>query len=212
MSEEFQKHLFNVFEQEDSGVGAQQGTGLGLSIVKQLLTLMKGTISINSAPSVGTTVHIHLDMLLAENVPQEKTETSVELELLSGKHVLLAEDHPLNQKIAVRLLEKVGILTHVVTNGQDSVKAFLEQPICMMPFYWTFVCRLWMDWRPQKRSVPVGVPNAEHIPLIALSANAYMEDIQKALEKGMNAHLAKPIESNALYKTLSKLIKNKEVG
>ena len=208
MSEEFQKRLFEPFVQEDNKMTSSiEGTGLGLSITKSLLELMGGSISIESEEGKGTRVVIELSGELASG-REEKTEGKdggqACTDILEGKRVLLVEDHPLNTEIAKRLLGKKGLLVTSVENGKMALERFAASE----PFFFDVIL---MDVRmpvmdgiaAAKKIRELNRPDAEVIPIIAMTANAYTEDVQKTKDAGMDIHLAKPIEPEKLYQTLT---------
>ncbi|MDD3369791.1 MAG: PAS domain-containing protein [Lachnospiraceae bacterium] len=213
MSEDFIKNqLFHPFAQKQNEVTSQYaGSGLGLSIVKSLVEMMNGRIEIESRMGKGTTFSVYFDF---ERVDQEKAkkiqadhiEKKVYTqEQLKGKHILIAEDHPLNAQIARKLLEKVGCTTTIAENGRFAVQAFTDS---RMNEYDAILMDIRMPVmngleasrmiRSEKRA------DACTIPIIAMTANAYDEDVQKSMDAGMNAHLSKPIEPIKLYETLAR--------
>ncbi|MFA6829922.1 MAG: response regulator, partial [Bacilli bacterium] len=213
MSEAFMKHLFHPFEQEDTSYSSNlKGTGLGLSIAKTLVELMGGTIKIESKQNIGTTVLIHLAFKLATEAEIRKTGSLKQINYdetkLQNRHILLAEDHPLNAQIAIKLLEKKGIIVTHCENGQAAVEAFKKSE----PDYFDIIL---MDIRmpimdgleATKEIRKLDHPNSKTIPIIAMTANAYDEDINQTRDAGMNYHLSKPIQTDLLYQTLIKALK-----
>ncbi|MCI2047253.1 MAG: ATP-binding protein [Faecalibacterium sp.] len=209
MSEEFQKHMFEPFSREDTPeTQTIEGTGLGLSIVKQLVEMMHGTISVESAREKGTTFTVVLPM--QEAFPQEqrsahRTEYG-DFSVLAGKRILLTEDNRINAIITRTLLEKKNVQVDCATNGQEAVEHFAAAPgsydaILMdvrMPI---------MNGLDAARAIrALACPEAQTVPIIALSANAFAEDIHKAQQAGMNAYLSKPIEPQDMYHTLAEQI------
>ena len=194
MSPEFTEHIFDEFSQENSGARTQyQGTGLGMAITKQYVDLMGGTISVESEKGKGTTFTVELPLALAE--PIKKAPEHVAPKNLSDLHVLLAEDNDLNAEIAAVLLEDKSMQVTRAVDGQATLETFRDNPAgtfdvilmdIMMP-------RL-NGYEAAKaiRSLP-GRPDGHTIPIIAMTANAFAEDVQAAMDAGMNAHLAKPI-------------------
>lgn len=220
MSETFMKHMFEPFVQENvSGMFPREGTGLGLTIVKKFVELADGTISVESEPNVGTTVTLHMKRELptkeeVEELKQQKSLSTHYPEVLRGKKVLLCEDHPINREITVRQLKEAGIDTDCAEDGRkgvdmlnstpegyyDAVLMDIRMPV-LNGIEATKVIRLL-----QRRDV-------KEIPIIAVTANAYSEDVTSALEAGMNAHIAKPVDLNQLCETLARLIaERKERG
>ncbi|MDD3402983.1 MAG: ATP-binding protein, partial [Hespellia sp.] len=208
MSEKFQTHMFEPFERETNSMGTVQGSGLGLSIVRQIVALMGGTMTVESKQGEGTSVCVRLELEIAAEKQQTVETNQIDLDILRNCHVLVAEDHPLNQQIAQRLLQKVGVSVTLVNNGQEAVECFEEcgkdyDAILMdmrMPVM-DGLCAARMIRRISKAW-------AKTIPIIAITANAFKEDKEEATAAGMNAHLAKPIDPLLLYQTLAIQITN----
>ncbi len=208
MSREFQERLFEPFVQEDNKITSRiEGTGLGLSITKSLLELMGGSIAIESEEGSGTKVIIEL---VCELVPQGEQEPDKEegeenfTEILEGKRVLLVEDHPLNMEIARRLLKKKGILVTSAENGKMALERFAASEPAFFDLILMDVRMPVMDGLTAAKKIrELDRPDATGIPIIAMTANAYTEDVQKTKDAGMDLHLAKPIEPEMLYQTLT---------
>lgn len=216
MSEDFLPKLFTPFEQEDARNDAKrQGTGLGLSIVKSIVTLMNGTVSVESEKGKGSRFIIEWDVKTVPKalVPQDQTASDAQPSSpasLAGRRVLLAEDQPINAMIAERLLAKEDVSTEVAENGKEAVRLFSEAA----PGYYDAVLmdiRMpEMDGLEAARTIRgLNTADAKTVPIIAMTANAFDEDVQKSMAAGMNAHLSKPIEPQRLYETLAGLIKPK---
>ena len=209
MSEEFQRHMFEAFTQESSNVTTEyQGSGLGLAIVKQLVGLMGAVMSVKSKLGEGTEFSIRFRFPIAEAVGEaEQKKTTIQTGQLRGKRVLLAEDHPLNTKIAVMLLEKAGVFVVAAENGQAALEMFES----VSEQYFDAVL---MDIRmpvmngldAAKAIRRLDRSDAKAVPIIAMTANAFDADVKESLRAGMNAHLSKPIEAEILYETLARLI------
>ena len=205
MSREFQKRMYEAFEQEHSSQDVG-GTGLGLSIVKRLVDLEGGTITCKSEQGRGTEFSVSLMARIAPEPAQPEgmqKETVPQKTELYGKQVLLCEDHPLNVRIAERLLQKWGVEVTVAENGARGVELFTASE------QWDFDAILMdirmpvMDGLEAARNIrALDRPDAKMIPIIAVTANAFDEDIRKSVEAGINCHLAKPINPKQLYKTL----------
>lgn len=205
MSEEFQKNMFEPFSKEANPLSkAEGGTGLGLAISRSLLKKMGGTIMCKSKLGEGTTFEI----IIPYNTPTkeeirkyEKIKNVQKNEIkLEGKKVLLCEDVEINIRIARKILEEKGMIVDCAENGEIAVeKAKNEQFDVIL-----------MDIRMPRMDGFEATKKIrqfdKEIPIIALSANAYLEDLQKSLEVGMNAHLTKPISKEKLYETLLQLI------
>lgn len=212
MSEAFQKHMFQPFLQEDTGVSAQlQGTGLGLSITKKLVELMGGTIQVISKEGRGTQVRIHLELEIAQDATDAKQSLAAESNhsvQLAGKRVLLVEDHPLNAEIATRQLEKQHMQIEHAENGKIAVELFERSP---RSYYDAVI----MDIRmPVMNGIEAAKairnmkrPDAKTVPIVAMTANAYDEDVRRSFSAGMNAHLSKPINPDELFGTLSRAMR-----
>lgn len=213
MSEEFAAKVFEAFEREkDADVNKIQGTGLGMSIVKSIVDLMGGTIDVKTKKGAGTEFIVNLTLSLqsAEDIEKsekEEKQSISEKKDFSGKKVLLADDVMVNRQIAKKLLEKMGLTVDTAENGQEAiekVKSYgegcfdavlmdIQMPI-MDGYEATAIIRGLED--PDKASVPI----------IAMTANAFSEDIKKATDAGMNGHIAKPIDIKQMTETLSRIL------
>jgi signal transduction histidine kinase/CheY-like chemotaxis protein len=210
MSEEFQKTMFDPFSQEEKNQTlAMSGTGLGLSIVKSLVALMGGEITVRSAPNVGTTFTVSLPMEKSNGAFEKEASSSQEdLSILRGKKILLCEDNPLNSKIAKALLENQGMLVEVAVNG----KAGLDRFVNAMPHTYDLILMDMrmpvMDGLESAKAIRASRKNdAKTIPIVAMTANAYDEDIDACLQAGMNSHLAKPVDPPLMYKEIAKQLR-----
>lgn len=204
MSEEFLNKIFEPFSQENT-VGQKvelKGTGLGMAIVKNLVDLMQGTINVESKQGEGTKITIDLCF-----VPQEKGELINEneqlLEELAGRKVLLVEDNFINVEIAKSMLDEVKISYDVALNGQEAIDKFMaskenEYNAILMDVMMPVLDGI--EATKQIRSLDR--VDAKYIYIIAMTANAYIEDKQAVLEAGMNEHISKPIDFNHLYNLL----------
>ena len=234
MSEEFLPHMFDAFSQEDSTVTTKYGsTGLGMSITKSLVELMNGQIDVQSKKGQGTTFTITLvmgDVDGAEKIVVEKYESindnnagyeesgnasgsaaSENVSILKGKRILIAEDVEVNLEIMKMLLAMEGMESEEAENGKIAVQKFENSD----PGYFDAVL---MDMRmPEMGGLEatriiraLDREDAKDIPIIALTANAFDEDVQRSIQAGLNAHLSKPVEPELLYETLRKLIRTKQ--
>ena len=208
MSKEFQKNMFKPFVQEDNGITSKiEGTGLGLSITKSLVELMDSKLYIESEKGKGTKVTIHFEIELAEDKPETcnstQTTSGITPNILNGKRVLLVEDHPLNTEIASRLLAKKGIAVTCAENGKIALERFNDSILYHFDAILMDIRMPVMDGLTTTREIrKLDREDAKTIPIIAMTANAYQEDIQMSKAAGMDAHLAKPIEPAKLYDTL----------
>ncbi len=210
MSEEFLGHLFEAFSRErNTTISKKQGTGLGLTITKRLVDFMGGSIEVDSKINCGTRFAITIPLRIQENPEESMGEyeaTPVRLDL-EGKRILLAEDNEFNREIAIELLEDEGMVVEYAVDGLEAVKKIEEHG---SEYYDAVLMDIQMpnlDGYGATRKIRAMYPN-RHIPIIALSANAFEEDKAKSREAGLDDHLSKPIVMEALYSTLSKTINN----
>ena len=209
MSEEFQKTLFEPFTREEkSGINKVQGTGLGMAITKSIVDLMGGSISVESAPGRGTRFEVVLEFPIdtesdhaqkVQALPEEAEETSP----LSGMKFLCAEDNAINAEILELLLETKGASCTICSNGQEIVDAFAsvkpgEYDMILMDVQMPVMDGLEATRRIRNGENPLG----RIIPILAMTANAFLEDMQKSKEAGMDVHLSKPVDIAALEQTV----------
>ena len=210
MSQEFQKHIFEPFERErTSTVSKVEGSGIGMGIVKKLVGLMGGTVEVESKIGVGSTFTVTIPCRIAsQEETQAKRETgSSDKKSLSGTKILLAEDNDLNAEIAVELLQEEGCTVDRAKDGVECVD-MLEK--AANGTYQLILMDIQMpvmngyDAAKKIRRMD-DLPKAD-IPIIAMTANAFSEDKQAALDAGMNDHVAKPINMNVLVPTIQKYL------
>lgn len=214
MSEEFQAHIFESFSRERSStISGIEGTGLGMGIVKNLVELMHGTIEIQSSPGKGSTFTICIPCRTArkEEAEPRKSSSDRPQKTLAGKRILLAEDNDLNAEIAIELLSEEGLLVDRVSNGVACVEK-LEK--AAPDFYDLILMDIQMPvmngYDATRKIRQLEDPFRSSIPIIAMTANAFAEDRQKALFVGMNDHVAKPVDMNVLIPVLEKHIRTKK--
>ena len=213
ISPEFLPKVFEPFAQERRSESSEQpGNGLGLAIVKKLVEALGGTVAITSAENVGTTVTVHLDFAYQGPAAAAPAATAVAPTLpvypkLQGKKVLLCEDNFLNTEIAVKLLQAQGLTVVKAANGAAGVQIFTASAVGELAAVLMDLRMPVLDGFAAARAIRA-LPRADAatIPILAVSADAYEEDVQRCLEAGMNGHLAKPINPRQLYEELSKLI------
>ena len=210
ISPAFIPHIFEPFSQEnENSVTTEQGTGLGMSIVKQLVELMGGKITVQSEKGKGTEVTMTLQLPRAkpEQIARNTTKAvAADVEILRGKRVLLCEDHPLNAQIATRLLQKMGVEVETAKNGEEGVQRFTQSPQHYFDAILMDIRMPVMDGLQATRAIRVLERADAAVPIIAMTANAFAEDVQESLRAGMDAHLAKPVEPEVLYTTLAEQI------
>ena len=207
MSEEFVTHIFDEFSQEEHGARTQyKGTGLGMAITKRYVDLMGGTICVESRKGVGSTFTVKLPMEIADFCEGKKTAVAVGKADLHGLKVLLAEDNDLNAEIAIVQLEELGMQITRAVDGKEAVRCFAENP------QGTFDIILMDIMMPQMNGYEATKairslddrPDGRTIPIIAMTANAFAEDVQASLDAGMNGHLSKPIVMDEVVKTIAR--------
>ena len=206
MSKEFVGKLFDEFAQEESGARTQyKGTGLGMSIAKRYIDLMGGTISVESEKGVGTSVVVEIPMNLTEkdNVKQKEV-VSIQHDL-SGVKILLAEDNDLNAEIATMQLTENGMEVTRVVNGQEALEAFANHPADTYDMILMDIMMPQMNGYEATKAIRSlrEREDAERIPIIAMTANAFAEDVQASLDAGMNAHIAKPLAMEEVLTVIS---------
>lgn len=207
MSKEFLEHIFEPFTQEKSDArSVYQGTGLGMSIVKRIITKMNGTIEITSEEGKGSEFVITLPFQIAEK-PKEEPEENKKGEpgSIKGMKLLLAEDNELNAEIAKTLLQDEGAVITCVENGAEAVKCFEENQSGTFDAILMDIMMPVMDGLEATRTIrQMEREDAKEIPIIAMTANAFDEDVRKCILAGMNEHLAKPLEMEKVIATLSR--------
>lgn len=206
MSPAFLPHLFEPFSRENTDKkSVTQGTGLGMSIVKHLIDKMDGTVTVESKKGVGT---IFTVTLLFEGLKEQeckKIEEEDQSADLSGMRVLLAEDNELNMEIAETFLTDAGVQITTAYNGKEEVERYLEQPAGTFDAILTDLMMPIMDGCEAARAIrSSGRADAESIPIIALTANAFWEDAERVKREGMNEHLPKPLDVGKMLSVLAK--------
>lgn len=204
MKEEYLPHLFEAFSQEDEGTRTTyKGTGLGMAITKEFVELMSGTIEVESKLNEGTKFAIEIWFDIDHEISFSESKIDFQVNLV-GMKVLLVEDIELNMEIAQCMLEDEGAEVTPAMNGQEAVDTFGENPPGTFDMIIMDVMMPVMDGITAAKTIrAMERPDAREIPIIAMTANAYEEDIQKTHDAGMNAHLLKPIDIDLMLKTLS---------
>ena len=222
MSEEFQKKLFEPFSREDNSMtNVTQGTGLGLSIAKSILTMMGGSIEVDSVQGKGTTFTVMLQLQLAKTDGEEKensgnvqnADTEAKAADSSGKsermrfdghRILLAEDNELNQEIAYELLTETGLIVDTVKDGKEAVEALEKHPALYELVFMDIQMPRMNGYEAARTIRTLPAEWLRKIPIIAMTANVFQEDLEKAIDSGMNGHVTKPIDMNAVCEVLEK--------
>ena len=214
MSEEFQTHLFEAFSREKtSTVSKQEGAGLGLSIVKRIVDMAGGTISVKSRLGEGSSFVVEIPLrVMDEDAIAEFNEASKPAEIMEkdftfeNKKVLLVEDNEMNREIATDILEEAGLIVDTAEDGEFAVKAVSGKGTDYYDFVLMDIQMPVMDGYTATKAIR-GLPGGDTMVIIALSANAFEEDIRKSLASGMNAHVAKPIDVKNLFEVIKALVK-----
>lgn len=206
MSEEFQKHAFEPFACEGKAtITGYSGTGLGLSIVKDIVDIMDGSIEMDSKENVGTTFVVTIPLQMDSN-PKVKVQKNEKELNLSGKKALLVEDNEINLEIATIMLQDLGLIVTPAQNGKEALDIFEQSDTHTFDYIFMDVMMPVMDGLEATRRIrSLNREDAKTTPIIALSANAFEDDIKECLDAGMNAHVAKPIDVHALKEELSLL-------
>ena len=205
MSPAFQAHAFEAFSQEGkSSISSYNGSGLGLSIVKEMVTQMHGTIRLDSEEGKGTTftmvLPFEIDHAAERQAQAHAGPAAVDV---SGRTALLVEDNELNREIAEMLLEDEGLILTSVENGQEAVDVFANSVPFAFDFIFMDIMMPVMDGLEATRRIrAMGRPDAKRVPILAMSANAFQEDVQQSREAGMNAYIPKPVDPVVLQRAL----------
>ena len=207
MSEEFVEHIFDEFSQEENGARTQyKGTGLGMAITRRYVDLMRGSIAVESKKGEGSTFTVSLPMELTDGSKVQKKDTPADQADLMGVRILLAEDNDLNAEIAMVQLEELGIQVTRAEDGKEAVKIFADNPADTFDMIFMDIMMPNMNGYEATAAIR-GMrerPDARIIPIIAMTANAFAEDVQASLDAGMNGHLSKPIVMEEVAKTISR--------
>ena len=210
MSQEFQKHIFEPFERErTSTVSKVEGSGIGMGIVKKLVGLMGGTVEVESRIGVGSTFTVTIPCRIAsEDETQAKRETNPsDQKCLCGTRILLTEDNDLNAEIATELLQEEGCTVDRAKDGVECVDMLEKAANGTYQLILMDIQMPVMNGYDAARKIRgLDDPKKANIPIIAMTANAFTEDRQVALDAGMNDHIAKPINMNVLVPTLRKYL------
>ena len=212
MTEAFQKRIFEPFAQEHAGSRTKfAGTGLGMPITKKLVEKMGGTISFESKEGIGTTFLIRIPFRIDTDrkdrtEAEEKTETSIQ-----GLHVLLTEDNELNMEIAEFVLQNEGTVVTKAWNGQEAVDIFRKSsPGEFDVILMDIMMPVMNGYEAAKMIRSLDREDAKVIPIIAMTANAFIEDRMRAKEAGMDEHIAKPVDGKLLVKVINELVKHNQ--
>ena len=211
MSEEFTKEVFEKFAQEDSDVRTQyHGAGLGMAIVKKYVDMMGGTISVQSKKHEGTTFTVDIPLEITDKECNKSDTGFSEKVNLTGVKVLLAEDNELNSEITTVQLEEFGMNVERAVDGKNAVEIFRNHPEGTFDVILMDIMMPEMNGYEAAKAIRTmnDRPDGKNIPIIAMTANSFGEDVQASLDAGMNAHLSKPIVIEEVIKTILRYVHN----
>lgn len=209
MSDTFQEHIFEMFERERTAANSNiQGTGLGLAIAKRMANMMNGEIYCESEEGVGTEFTFVFSLPVNTVEMDKVAEEEIDISVFAGKRLLLAEDNAFNREITNEILCEAGFVVEFAENGLIALEKVKNHPSKYYDFILMDIQMPYMNGYQTTKEIR-RLPDRKKavIPIIALTANAFDEDKRKAYEQGMDAHLAKPINTNELYKLLYTLLK-----
>lgn len=212
MSEEFQKHVFEIFEREqDSTNSGVEGCGIGLTIIQKLTKLMGGTITVHSILGQGTEFAIDLKLEVVSEESEKyfsENENSITTDYFRGKRVLIVEDNELNREITSELLKDEGFLIEEATNGVEAIDKVIHSKSGYFDLILMDVQMPVMDGYKATREIRRMKESAlAGIPIVALTANTFEEDKKKCFAAGMNGHIEKPINRQIIRSTLANVLK-----
>lgn len=210
MSEDYLPHIFEEFSQEDNGARTQyKGTGLGMSITKHYVEMLGGTIRVESKKGEGSTFTVEIPVeTMVDDVPEDTMDQSVNIDLFDKK-VLLVEDNELNAEIAMIQLEEVGMKVTWVQDGKQAVEKFKSKNADTFDVILMDVMMPHMNGYEATQAIRniEDRPDGRSIPIIAMTANAFAEDVQKSLDVGMDGHIAKPLVMDEVLNTISRVMR-----
>ncbi|MGD9559913.1 MAG: ATP-binding protein [Oscillospiraceae bacterium] len=209
MSAEQQSRLFQAFEQADRSIARRYGgTGLGLAISGKIVELMHGSISVESAPGKGScfTVQLWLKTGTRDMLRQRWAAPEADPTVFAGKTALLAEDIEVNREIVVALLAEWGMAVVCAENGQQALALFAEAPEKYDLVFMDMHMPVMDGYEATAKIRALPLEKAHSVPIIAMTANAFSEDVQKCLDAGMDAHVAKPLDMDQLYQVIHRLL------
>ena len=216
MDTEYVKNIFDPFVRlNNTMTGKIQGTGLGLAITKNIVDLMGGTITVNSVPNKGSTFAVELELPAADEaelLPDSRSESEADSAFaLAGLHILAAEDNELNAEILTELLAMENVTCEICEDGRKLVEKFERSAPGTYDLILMDVQMPNMNGYEATRAIRAGShPEAKTIPIIAMTANAFAEDVMDALQAGMDVHIAKPVDMMVLKKAIHNVLKKRK--
>jgi len=209
MSETFQRHMFEAFAQENSDRGSLSGgVGLGLAVVKKLVDERGGTIQVDSARGQGTRFRVVLPMMPSEAEPEAALPGAAAS--IAGRRLLVAEDNELNREIAVYLLQEAGAVVDQAADGKEAVEMFAASAPGTYDAVLMDVMMPELDGHAAARAIRGMDRSDAQLPIIAMTANLFDEDVEACLAAGMDAHIPKPLEAGRMIKTIAEWLERKK--
>ena len=216
MSEEYLKVIFDPFTREDSRTHLIQGTGLGMAITKSLVDLMGGSIQVDSVLDEGSTFTVELDLRIQKKAvrsgarKEKAAPGSVDGSVISGKHFLVVDDVEVNRLILVKILGTLGATCDIAENGKLALDKFAASRPGEFDIILMDVQMPVMDGHEATRAIRACAhPEAKSVSIIAMTANAFVDDVRDALAAGMDAHVSKPIVLDQLKRTIQEILARK---
>lgn len=206
-------HLFEPFSREHESISSTyEGTGLGMSIVKKLVEKMEGTIDVQSKEGKGSTFTVTLPFEIADSADIQVDDTELEQCDLTGVQVLLVEDNNLNMEIAETFLKDAGAIVTKAFNGQQAVYTFSKSPEGKFDIILMDVMMPVMDGYEATRKIRhLDWQEAKTIPIIAMTANAFAEDMEESRNAGMSEHISKPLVLGKVKATIARYVGRKKI-
>lgn len=209
MSETFQRHMFEAFAQENSDRGSLfGGVGLGLAVVKKLVDERGGTIQVDSARGQGTRFRVVLPMMPSEAEPEAALPDAAAS--IAGRRLLVAEDNELNREIAVYLLQEAGAVVDQAADGKEAVEMFAASAPGTYDAVLMDVMMPELDGHAAARAIRGMDRSDAQLPIIAMTANLFDEDVEACLAAGMDAHIPKPLEAGQMIRTIAEWLERKK--
>lgn len=209
MSETFQRHMFEAFAQENSDKGSLfGGVGLGLAVVKKLVDERGGTIQVDSVVGQGTRFRVVLPMMPSEAEPEAALPDAAAS--IAGRRLLVAEDNELNREIAVYLLQEAGAVVDQAADGKEAVEMFAASAPGTYDAVLMDVMMPELDGHAAARAIRGMDRSDAQLPIIAMTANLFDEDVEACLAAGMDAHIPKPLEAGQMIKTIAEWLERKK--
>jgi len=207
MSEEFASHVFEAYTRERSKTVSEiQGTGLGMAITKSFVDLMGGDIDVMTKLGEGTSFVIHLDFLKAQPLPKASENAAHKRMDFTGLRVLLVDDNEINREVGRAILETEGIVISEACNGQEAVDLVRKDPEAFDAILMDIRMPVMNGYEATK-----AIRAFSQIPIIAMSADAFAEDVHHAHDVGMDGHIAKPIDAKKMFETLEEVFSTKGI-